>query len=379
MNYDRNERIRRAAILVASLDERLAEQMLDNLPVAEAEKILAEVDRLGDEIDPEEQRDVLDEFRRAGRMGREPSAGVEFTYSAPQPMPVAVAAKPVVSAEELQAAEAVKAAEAALIAELLSVEHPQTIAVALSRMDHEQGAAVFAVLPPGLQPDVIDRLANLQITDEAAVTELQSELHQRIEVQRQRRERAAAGAEMARKIVSRTAPTQRDSLLARLSPRPAAAAVAPAIQATPEPVVTAEQIHELEEAVRRARELVAEQHEEFDEASGGFEAWADDDAAPILPMEHSETLLEDRSRALESLSDAALLRALQQADEQTVYRALACSSERFLSRVAGKLPRRAAAQLRSSVRSIGPTRLIELRAAQHQLLALAESSQRAAA
>lgn len=380
MNYDRNERIRRAAILVASLDERLAEQMLDNLPVAEAEKILAEVDRLGDEIDPDEQRDVLDEFRRAGRTSRDMSAGVEFTYSAPQPAPVTPMAKPVVSAEELQAAEAVKAAEAALIAELLSVEHPQTIAVALSRMDHEQGAAVFAGLPPALQPDVIDRLANLQITDEAAVTELQTELHQRIEVQRQRRERAAAGAEMARKIVSRTSPMQRDSLLARLSPHAAIAAATTASQATPEPVVTAEQILEVEAAVRRARELVAEQHELLDdETSTGFEAWADDDASDVLPMEFSESLLEDRSRDLESLSDAALLRALQQADEQTVYRALACSSERFLSRVAAKLPRRAAAQLRSSVRSIGPTRLIELRAAQHRLLALAESSQRAAA
>ena len=46
MNYERNERIRRAAILVASIDEALAEQMLDSLPASEATKILAEVDRL---------------------------------------------------------------------------------------------------------------------------------------------------------------------------------------------------------------------------------------------------------------------------------------------------------------------------------------------
>ena len=41
MNYERNERIRRAAILVASIDEALAEQMLDSLPASEATKILA--------------------------------------------------------------------------------------------------------------------------------------------------------------------------------------------------------------------------------------------------------------------------------------------------------------------------------------------------
>lgn len=382
MNNDRNERIRRAAILVASLDERLAEQMLDNLPVSEAERILEEVERLG-EIDADEQRDVLDEFRRAGRSGRETSPGVEFTYSAPQPLPTAKPiAPPVVSEEELRAAEAAKAAEAALIAELLSVEHPQTIAVALSRMDHEQGAAVFADLPPALQSDVIDRLANLQITDETAVFELQTELQERIAVQRQRRERAAAGAEMARKIVSKTSPTQRDTLLARLSPRDAVAAKLASLTAVAESAPSAEQVLDIESAIRVARELVAAQDDSTsDEESAGFEAWADDgdDDRSFLPMELSAEMLEDRSRELESLDDASLLRALQQVDELTVYRALACSSEKFLRRVASKLPRRAAGQLRQSVRSIGPTRLIEMRAAQHLLLHMAERTTSAAA
>ena len=380
MNYDRNERIRRAAILVASLDQRLAEQMLDNLPVPEAERILEEVERLG-EIDADEQRDVLDEFRRAGRSGREASAGVEFTYSAPQP-PVVVkpVATPVVSEEEQRAVEAAKAAEAALIAELLSVEHPQTIAVALSRMDHDQGAAVFADLPPALQSDVIDRLANLQITDETAVSDLQTELQERIQIQRQRRERAAAGAEMARKIVSKTTPTQRDTLLARLSPRDVAAAKLASLTGGSESPTFVEQTLDIESAIRVARELVGAQDESLNQESG-FEAWADDgdDDGNLLPLELPATMLEDRSRELESLDDAALLRALRHADEQTVYRALACSSDKFLARVASKLPRRAAGQLRQAVRSIGPTRLIEMRAAQHLLLHLAERATSAAA
>lgn len=66
MNYDRTQRIRRAAILVANLEETLAEQMLESLPRLEAVTILNEVDRLG-ELDPEEVQDVLDEFRSAGR------------------------------------------------------------------------------------------------------------------------------------------------------------------------------------------------------------------------------------------------------------------------------------------------------------------------
>jgi flagellar motor switch protein FliG len=369
MNYERNERIRRAAILVASIDEALAEQMLDSLPASEATKILAEVDRIG-EIDPDEQRDVLDEFRRAGRRDNEPANAVEFTYSAPQPVPFEQTAGAVPPAAT-PADDAAAAAEAALIADLLSAEHPQTIAVALSRMAHDQGAAVFAVLAPALQGEVLERLANLQITDESAVTDLETELHQRIELQRQRRTRAAAGAEMARRIVAKTAPTQRDSLLARLSPRDALLTVAPteSVPAT----LSEQQTLELQAAIQQARELVAAQEELLDEDHGSFEAWTEGPADGddfVLPFDSA--LLEDRSRDLERLSDAALLRALQAADERTVQLALACSSERFLRRVAAKLPRAAAGRLRMAVRSIGPTRLIDLRAAQHELLHLAE-------
>ena len=371
MNYDQNERIRRAAILVASIDESLAEQMLDSLPPSEATKILAEYDRLG-EIDPDEQRDVLAEFRRAGRRETEAaSSGVEFTYSAPQQVLPAEPAPPAVPQPTLEE-EAAAAAEASLVAELLNAEHPQTIAVALSRMAHDRGAAVFAQLLPALQGEVFERLTNLQITDESAVAELETELHQRIELQRQRRERAAAGAEMARRIVAKTAPGQRDSLLARIAPTPAAPVQTTAAAIVATPALSEQQTRELELAIQQARELVAAQDELLDD-EGGFEAWTDGpEYGEETEIAFDPALLEDRSRDLERLNDAALLRALQAADERTVQLALACSSEKFLRRVAAKLPRAAAARLRMAVRSIGPTRLIELRAAQHELLTLAE-------
>jgi len=369
MNHERNERIRRAAILVASIDESLAEQMLDSLPASEATKILAEVDRLG-EIEPDEQRDVLDEFRRAGRRDAEPANAVEFTYSAPQH--VAVEPLPAMEATAATATDDIAAeAEAALIAELLSAEHSQTIAVALSRMSHEQGAAVFAQLAATLQEDVLNRLANLQITDESAVCELETELQQRIVLQRQRRERAAASAELARRIVAKTAPMQRDSLLARITHPEQKSTATPTESLAAS--LSERQTRELQDAIQKARELVATQEKLLDGDHSSFEAWTDghgddedfDDA-------FAPTLLEDRSDDLERLTDAALLRALQAADERTVQLALSCSSERFLRRVATKLPRAAAARLRTAVRSIGPTRLIDLRAAQHELLHLAE-------
>jgi len=366
VNYERRERIRRAAILVASLEERLAEQMLAALPRLEAAKILAEVDQLG-EVDVEEQQDVLDEFRRAGRQASAADNAVEFTYSASQVAAslssVAHEAANMSSTGGLAAADNENnASEAILMAELLMQEHPQIAAAALSRLDHEQGAAVFAALPGTLQGEVVDRLANLQPADEDAVQDLQAQLEQRVQSHRERRQRAVAGADLARRILSKTPPSQQAALLARLSPTDVA--VSHRSSSMGGNVHDAsQQAHQLTSAMQRVP--VPE--------GTTFEAWAEEPqrGAESASFPGAELDVEDCSRELEQLADHELLDALRVADEQTVQRALAVSSENFLKRVAGKLPRRQAARLRKAVRAIGPARLVELRAAQNDLLRIA--------
>jgi flagellar motor switch protein FliG len=370
MNYDRSERIRRAAILVASLEEALAEQMLDNLPRVEAARIRDEVDRLGD-VDPEEQQDVLEEFRRAGRRGREADDAVQFTYSAPQPVAANSAPNAARAVPSGRGAAPVEApseqtdADSMLMAELLAAEHPQTIAAALARLGHEQGAAVFAALPPMLQAEVLDRLANLQSPDEGAVQELEVQLQRRVDEHRTRREQAAAGAELARRIVAKTTHSQQVALLARLSPADAPASSQ--TKKTEEANSSSSQTRLLALAMRRPAAFEATTFSEG--PSSEFEVWTDEAVA----SDSSDSSLElvDRSTELESLDDRTLLEALRRADEQTVHLALAASSEKFLQRIAGKLRRRQAARLRKVVRSLGPIRLAELRQAQHKFLEIA--------
>ena len=104
-----------------------------------------------------------------------------------------------------------------------------------------------------------------------------------------------------------------------------------------------------------------------------FDAWTDEPhrLGDLNSMATEEADVEDCSHELERLSDEELLDALRLADEQTVQRALAVSSESFLKRVAKKLPRRQAARLRKAVRAVAPARLIELRIAQSELLRIA--------
>jgi len=348
MSYDRSDRIRRAAILVASLDDSLAEQVLRGLPAGVRDRVLDVAETL-DEIDPEEQRDVLAEFRRLSRGGaRRDEEAVEAAFSNGD-----LASEPPAAAEHnvTPRDDGLSDSDAAAMADLLADEHPQIVAAALSRLSEAQSAAVFAALPSEVQAETLERLADLAPADESAVEEVTSQINQQMQQRRERQARAAAGAELVQKILARTPAPQRAVLLARIATkdvRPATPAPRPperravARPTTPRVDPIAQQALSLAAAMQRA---------------------------PAAPEE--SVPLEDRSAEFDDISDPALVAGLQSADETTVLRALAASGERLLARVTAMLPRRQIKQLRRMLNNLGPTRLAELQAAQHRLLDLA--------
>ncbi|HYO25494.1 MAG TPA: FliG C-terminal domain-containing protein [Lacipirellulaceae bacterium] len=367
MPYDRTDRFRRAAILVASLDEALAEQLLGELPPGEAARVLSEAEAL-ESIDHEEQQDVLTEFRRMTRTGRSADAAVEFAYSADEPSPAASPAAAAHAGTYAQADVAVSTlseGDAAAMAELLGGEHPQIVAAALSRLGEAESAAVFAALPSAVQTEALARLAALAPVDEEAVQEVEFQIQQRLQMRREHHARTAAGAELVQRILARTPTAQRTYLLERMAARDAMAAAGteasppgPAVRqnleaerlaASFDPV--AQQALNLASAVRRAQAAGAYDHEN----------------SPTAPA-----TIEDRSAELERLRGDTLVAVLRAADEATVLRALAASGERFLARVTSMLPRKQAKKLRQMLRDLGPTRLADLHRAQHELLRLAE-------
>jgi flagellar motor switch protein FliG len=360
MPYDRTDRIRRAAILVASLDDALAEQVLRGLPSSVRDRVLDVAEAL-DEIDPDEQRDVLAESRRLSRGG---SAGrddaVEASFSGSDPASEDRGRHHGMSSTthhgDVAANDGLSDADAAAMAELLANEHPQIVAAALSRLSEEQSAAVFAALPAEIQAETLERLADLAPADESAVDEVASQIHQHMQQRRERQARAAAGAELVQKILARTPAAMRTALLARIAAKDGT----PPKQPAPRPV-------ERRSAPRPTSprlDLVAQQAQALAAAMHRM-------SAPVA----EPVPLEDRSAEFDDLSDAALVAGLQSADEATVLRALATSGEGLLARVAEMLPRRQAKQLRRMLNNLGPTRLAELQAAQHRLLEIALQSE----
>jgi flagellar motor switch protein FliG len=362
MTYERVDRIRRAAILVASLEEALAEAVLGELPPLEATRVLAELERL-DEIDPDEQQDVLEEFRRAARRS-DAGAAVEFTYSAP------VAAATTTAQKRMTAASSGDGdAEIHAMAEVLSQEHPQIIAAALSRLDADRAAAVFAALPAELHAEVLDRVSRLAPADEEAVQEVQSHLERQVGERRAHLERAAAGAELARKLVAHTAPAQRIVLLERLSVKQSGGGLGfryPEVARGVRPDSSAD----FGMTKTSNGNLSRYQESPFPVRTPAAPAASVND--PTAPPRETDAVLADLSPALLALGDEALVAALRSVDEQTGQRALAASSEQLIKRITRQLPRRQARSLKRLLRNFGPTRLADLRRAQLDLLRAAE-------
>lgn len=77
--------------------------------------------------------------------------------------------------------ETLKWMEPRAIAEIVRLEHPQIIAIVLSYLDPDQAAQVLALLPDNMRPDIVMRIASLDGIQPAALAELDEILEKQFE------------------------------------------------------------------------------------------------------------------------------------------------------------------------------------------------------
>ncbi|MGA2035513.1 MAG: hypothetical protein ABSG68_24965, partial [Thermoguttaceae bacterium] len=190
-----NDGLRKAAILVSSLDQAAADAVLDQLSPEQARQVRQLVVDMP-EPDGRETQQVIDEFFRAGpRAAQQYPPGIELDGSLARRLampggmgegdrPVSLERQPGKSPPF----EFLCDAEGDKLARLLAEERPQTIALVLSRLPAQGAGNVLARLQPGLQVDVIHRLVDLEETDPQILREVEESLYarfsQQIEMQR---------------------------------------------------------------------------------------------------------------------------------------------------------------------------------------------------
>ena len=149
---------RKAALLLVTLGADICAELLRHLKPSEVDRLTAEIACL-DSIDPGEKFDALRAF--CAHMN------------------------------ENRGNEVCGEADPALVLELVGSEHPQTIALVLSRMEPEGAAFVMRNLPAAMQSDIARRIASIDSAAPETVRTVKRVLETRIR-HRSRNESAAS-------------------------------------------------------------------------------------------------------------------------------------------------------------------------------------------
>ncbi|HTV10774.1 MAG TPA: flagellar motor switch protein FliG [Acidimicrobiales bacterium] len=176
---------RKAALLLISLGTDRAARIIKSLNEDEVEVVMSEIANIG-LVDEPIVNEVIKEFvSKAQRQVRVPQGGVEVAKGL-----LSEALGNVAKAEAMMSKisgppigtyfRALTALDSSVAASILAREHPQTIALVLSRLPAERGLAMLRDLPESLRGEVAYRIATLSPPTPETIKAVESGLESRI-------------------------------------------------------------------------------------------------------------------------------------------------------------------------------------------------------
>jgi flagellar motor switch protein FliG len=166
----------RAAILLLTLGEQEAAQVLKHMGAREVQKVGAAMTRLTG-VSRDEVTDVLNEFTTVVESQTSLGVGVDdFLRKVLVDALGEDKASSVIERINLgptsKGLEALKWMDPRAVAELIRHEHPQIISIVLAYLDSDQAAEILAILPAGMRADIVMRIATLDGVQPSALSEL---------------------------------------------------------------------------------------------------------------------------------------------------------------------------------------------------------------
>jgi flagellar motor switch protein FliG len=166
----------RAAILLMSLSEQDAANLLKQLDAREVQKLgvaMAEIKQ----VTREQMTAVLDNFigtvdGRANVASGSPDYVRRVLTAAVGKQKTDMLLDRVSTGQTGQGIEALRWMEAKTVAQIISAEHPQIAAIVLAHLEPEQSASVLPLLTEEMRTEVLMRIASLNEVPQSALTEL---------------------------------------------------------------------------------------------------------------------------------------------------------------------------------------------------------------
>jgi flagellar motor switch protein FliG len=176
--------VRKAAILLLSLNQELAAKVMSKLSRDEIEKVSIEIAKLRDAT--KEERDaVLEEFYHLNVASRYVAQG-GLAYA----MNLLEKSLPKKECEEIMHVlqdsiqqapfSFLRKAESENLLTFIQEEHPQTISLIISYLPPKKASEILAGLPQRKQVEVVKRVANMEQTDPEVIAQVEKTLQTRL-------------------------------------------------------------------------------------------------------------------------------------------------------------------------------------------------------
>ena len=176
--------LRKAAILMVSLDTDAATKIMASLDKETIERLTLEIARL-DDVETEEQNAIVEEFYMLG-MARKyiEQGGINYAQELLERTLDAEDAKTIVEQIRLSLESApfsfLKKTPPETLTTFLTDEHPQTVAVVLAHLLPKQASLLLQSLPASKQLEVTKRIATMEQTSPEMIREVERSLEKRL-------------------------------------------------------------------------------------------------------------------------------------------------------------------------------------------------------
>lgn len=211
----------RAAILLLTLGESEAAQVLKHMGAREVQKVGAAMTRLTG-VSRDEVSNVLNEFTTVVESQTSLGVGVDdFLRKVLVDALGEDKASSVIERINLgptsKGLEALKWMDPRAVAELIRHEHPQIISIVLAYLDSDQAAEILAVLPAGMRADVVMRIATLDGVQPSALSELDEIMEKTFAGKSTGKTSSLGGAKAAADIVNFLEPSVEGTVMEQIN------------------------------------------------------------------------------------------------------------------------------------------------------------------
>jgi flagellar motor switch protein FliG len=213
--------VERAAILLLTLGEQEAAQVLKHMGAREVQKVGSAMTQLLN-VSKEEVSDVLTNFTSVVETQTSVGVGVDeflrkvLVDALGQDKAASVIDRINIGPSS-KGLEALKWMDPRAVAELIRHEHPQIIAIVLAYLDSDQSAEILTCMPAGLRADVVMRIATLDGVQPTALSELDDIMEKTFAGKSTAKTSALGGAKAAADIVNLLDPGTEGPLMEQIN------------------------------------------------------------------------------------------------------------------------------------------------------------------